>query len=249
MTPRQPGRILSRVGTLYHDRDETREIKLSGQIRDWQVKCVCGGTHATCNGGWMREVEDRAKPILVPLIEGRKTKLTPYDQIIIATWAVMKSIVSEYHSTSHASTHWTQRRSMKNRKQPPANGWRVWIANFTRRSWKPEWISTPFFIASRAAFAKRGLREPTYFNGSSTTQVIGKLFIQVVHLPGSLALGSDRREWKVPPPTRGTLTRIWPRPVTTISWPQPALSDLDADRIASAMQSFLSAVSRPSIRR
>jgi hypothetical protein len=242
--PRQTGRVISRVGTLYYDRDETRDARLPGQLRDWQVKCVCGGTHMTCNSGWMKEIEDKAKPILVPLIEGKRSLLSLDDQITIATWAVLKSIVSEYHLTSKVSTHWAQRRLMKHRKQPPANGWRVWIGHFARKHWKPEWISNSFFVASKAIQSRRGLREPTYFNASSTTQVIGKLFIQVIHLPGPLALGNDTREWRVPPPTCGVLTKIWPRPHMILSWPQPALSDLDADTIASAMQKFLSVVSK-----
>jgi hypothetical protein len=28
--------------------------KCCQQMLDWQVKCVCGGTHKTCNASWMR---------------------------------------------------------------------------------------------------------------------------------------------------------------------------------------------------
>jgi hypothetical protein len=43
-------------------------VTRSGDIRHWKVICVC---HARCNNGWMRtQIEETAKPILVPLIKG-----------------------------------------------------------------------------------------------------------------------------------------------------------------------------------
>ena len=80
MIPRQKGRTISLIGTVYLDREETSLVKLPGQLRDWQIRCVCGGTHLTCNSGWMKRIEDQAKPILVPLILGNPARLQPRDQ-------------------------------------------------------------------------------------------------------------------------------------------------------------------------
>jgi hypothetical protein len=154
MAPRPKGKAISRVGTLYLDRDETTTRKLSGQLRDWQIKCVCGGSHLTCNGGWMKGIEDQAKPILVPLILGNANRLQPGDQAIIATWAIPKVMVSEYDSISHVTTHWTQRRRMRTRQLPPEKGWGVWIGHYERVNWSPEWISLRFFAPSDAVLAK-----------------------------------------------------------------------------------------------
>jgi hypothetical protein len=50
--------------------DRTLVIR-PGDIRDWQIACVCGGSKNTCNNGWMREkIEEIARPIMAPLIEG-----------------------------------------------------------------------------------------------------------------------------------------------------------------------------------
>jgi hypothetical protein len=159
MAPRKRGRVISQVGTIYHDRDERRLVKLPGQVRDWRVKCVCGGTHLTCNGGWMRRIEDMAKPILVPLIQGKQRHLSASDQIIVATWAVLKAMISEYHPTSQVSTHWTQRRLIETKGVPPTNGWSVWIGNYKRKHWRPEWLSFPFFVLSNKVLNRRGKRE------------------------------------------------------------------------------------------
>ena len=63
MAPREKGRLPFTVGVEYLDKTDIRFLKLPGQLRDWQIRCVCEGTHETCNGGWMKEIEDRAKPI------------------------------------------------------------------------------------------------------------------------------------------------------------------------------------------
>jgi hypothetical protein len=243
MAPRKLGRVTSRIGTVYKDRDELRDTKLPGQVRDWQIRCVCGGTHLTCNGGWMRRIEDNTKPVLTKLILGDQIDLHPSEQRLIATWAVLKSMVSEYHHTSHVSTHWTQRRMMRNRQTPPANDWTVWIANYERKRWKPEWLANSFFVPSKAVLARRGIRVPTFYNGSCTTQVIGKLFIQVVHLPVPFMSAEHIRNG-IFPRTNGDLFEIWPDQSAVISWPQKALADIEADRIAGAVQAFLGSISK-----
>ena len=98
-------------GREYPDkRHPTIVTKMPGQIRDWKVYCVCGGTHLTCNGGWMREIEDRARPILIPLIKGEEIRLSPADQSVIAAWAALKAIVGEYDERMPVTVHHTHRK-------------------------------------------------------------------------------------------------------------------------------------------
>ena len=43
----------------------------------------------TCNTGWMAQLEDRARPILMPLIQRRRVTSVPgTDAILAATWGV-----------------------------------------------------------------------------------------------------------------------------------------------------------------
>ena len=48
-----------------------------------------------CNILWMSRLESRAKPVLIPLTEGRTTSLTVNEQILIATWATKTAMVAE----------------------------------------------------------------------------------------------------------------------------------------------------------
>ena len=240
MLPRAKGKVLSFRGIEYPDRAESRIVKMPGQLRDWQIKCVCGGTHLTCNGGWMKRIEDRARPILIPLITGRSTRLSHTDQIIIASWAALKAMVSEYDLGGHVTTHHTQRKRMKIRQLPPENGWGIWIGHYERVGWKPEWISHPLLILPHERMMKRSSREATYFNSHVSTQVIGKLFIQIIRTPDPLIIDW----WRFAVPERGTLFRIWPSAQFSIKWPARALTDRDADFVASAFVTRVREIAR-----
>jgi len=55
-----------------------------------------------CNGGWMHDLEDEARPILIPLIEGKRTILTPEEQEIIRTWFCLRAMVYDIDATRRA---------------------------------------------------------------------------------------------------------------------------------------------------
>lgn len=46
-----------------------------------------------CNTTWMKALEDRVRPILIPLMEGRTTTLTPVQQRIIVRW-LLKTVMN-----------------------------------------------------------------------------------------------------------------------------------------------------------
>jgi hypothetical protein len=54
-----------------------------------RIRVVC----ANCNNGWMSEVEQEAKPYLVPLLDRTPNVLPPEAQAAIATWAFKTSCV------------------------------------------------------------------------------------------------------------------------------------------------------------
>ena len=46
-----------------------------------------------CNNGWMSDLEERVKPLIITMLGGRSLSLTRTDQIAFARWATMKSVV------------------------------------------------------------------------------------------------------------------------------------------------------------
>jgi len=63
-----------------------------------------------------QQIDNRARPIMIPLIKGQQLRLSPDQQQIVATWAAMKAMVAEYGESEFVTTHHTQQKySMTNR--------------------------------------------------------------------------------------------------------------------------------------
>jgi hypothetical protein len=233
----------------YHDKDTADEIlfvKFPGQIRDWQVRCVCGGSRQTCNGGWMKDMDDAAVPIMTKMIRGESTRLSPEHQRVIAGWAVLKQMVADYDKVNFAATtHHTQRKRLMATRLPPLKGWGVWIGHYERRNWRPEWVGRPLLSLSRKQLARRRHLRPTYQNQNAVTQVVGKMLIHVIHAPLPNLVAGWRFAAPEGGPLTGTLLRIWPmQDNASILWPPRALSDSDASLISQAFSDYCVKVGR-----
>lgn len=196
----------------------------------------------------MKAIEDKAKPILSPLIKGgpssgAQIRIDQRQMSVIAAWAALKVMVAEFDEGNQPITHHMQRQYMRRHGLAPKKNWGVWIGHFDRKDWLPEWISHPFLLLPDAVARKRPSRYATHFNGNSTTQVIEKLFIHVIHSP----MPNLVERWQFALPEGGTLFRIWPPPPFSIVWPGKPLSDIDADFAADAFKSRLLRLGREAI--
>jgi hypothetical protein len=183
----------------------------------------------------MKRLEDRVRPILIPLIKGEETRISTDSQTLIATWAVLKVVIGEHDERLPVTTHHAQRKYLMDRQLPPPKGWAVWIGSFEKSHWIPEWVSRPFLLLPDSVAARRQSREATYFNSGATTQILNKLFIHVIHSP-------HPRLFNLFPftlPQGGTLFRVWPSSGISIKWPGGALSDKDAEFAAEAVANMV----------
>jgi len=222
MASRQNAKARASIAaTHYIHGDESNIVKLPGNIRDWQVKCVCG----KCNNGWMREIENQARPILTDLIKSNDIIIYSKEQRIICAWAALKLMVAEYDNKTPVTVSDSQRKYMYNHKSPPSNGWGIWIGAFEKRDFRAEWICRPLPLVRKKMTAELANVKASHFNTCANTQIIGKLFIHIIHVPVKLKI--DR--WRFVLPHHGALFRIWPAANTPIKWPSRALDDTDAE--------------------
>jgi hypothetical protein len=61
-----------------------------------EAAVVCGGSQDGCNGGWMSRLDGEVRHLLEPMMLGESRTLAPGEQLTIAAWAAMKSMVLEY---------------------------------------------------------------------------------------------------------------------------------------------------------
>jgi hypothetical protein len=77
--------------TLHPTRSDFRRKKVAGDLRSRRLRVVC----RSCNNGWMSRLQERAKPLLLPLIKGESTAFTYDEQELLAAWITMSIMVAE----------------------------------------------------------------------------------------------------------------------------------------------------------
>jgi hypothetical protein len=148
-------------------------------------------------------------------------------------------MIAEQDEGSHTTVHHMQRKFLMRRHFPP-EGWAVGIGNYIRDEWPGYWVSHPLLIIPDHLAAGRDDKRATYYNSHVSTQVIGQLFIHVLHSP----MPGLATKWKFRTPDGGTLSRIWPLTGYSIRWPLNPITDRDADYAANAFHEMVLAGQR-----
>lgn len=173
-----------------------------------------------CNSQFLSGIEDRAKPYVLPMIQGYDVELTPVQQQIVATWVYKLALIWDMSQTwddpsqgnvfNPGDPLW-----FRHHAKPAPNthvyigGVRPQDSSFSRvwRAWSPFPVVSP-----------EGLARAT--TGFSVTFNVRHLAAQV--------LGHDFREelaFKHTGEGHGSLRRIWPVTPETITWPPPLVFD------------------------
>jgi hypothetical protein len=235
LPPRGSNRYSSLRGTAYRTHTEFEKVSRTGDVRDIKAVCVCG---PKCNNGWMRsKIENPSIPLLKKLIQGQYNgRLFPNQQKMIASWAVLKAIVSQYDIGENVTVPAEDRTFLMNNHYPPLEGWGVWIAHFShhpKRAHPSSWVAVPFYMPARDEPPSIDGRPP-YYNSAAFTQIIGELFIRSIHT----TFPNFARRIRFPLPDGGTLLRIWPPSEISIAWPQRPISDNDAHAASWAVKDW-----------
>jgi hypothetical protein len=165
---------------------------------DLKVACVC----ASCNNGWMADLEGDAQQALSPMIEGWPTTLSGHQQEVAAAWAMKTTLVCARVGGLPVPTFFEEAdyRAFYASVRP-LDGTRVWIGRYVGES-----------AATIGGTYLGGKAIGT--EGCSMTLTLGRLALQVLTLRGGdTAFGG--REW-----LRAALP-LWPVFDAALSWPPP----------------------------
>jgi hypothetical protein len=163
---------------------ETRDVTFETPPFNQQVRAVC----ATCNGGWMSELEAAAKPILLPLIEGRGGNLDRREQQVVATWALLKACVFDELHPQERAVPAAHRDSLYAEIAPAGGGLWVSLGTYVGRD-----IGHYAYQGMKLARADEDdPEEPTlYFVtitlGALVVQVVGSLLAELTFSPAIYA--------------------------------------------------------------
>jgi len=208
--PRWIANVLPGDGPLVFSRKASGEL----HARRWKApglnvttKHVC----ASCNNGWMSTLEAEAKPLLSPMIEGKRMGLSAREQKLAATWAAKTvAMLGSTHSKGPVVPG-ADVAALFATRQPPRNAY-VWIG-----AYEGDWSA--WYRGDLIGIGARG--NPHGF-AYCATLVLGRLAIQL--------LGHGLPEVMAPlsaPEADRVSVQIWPEPRPVVRWP-PDFVILDA---------------------
>ena len=187
------------------------------------LKRQTGDTHArrlrrvceTCKLGWMSDLQEAAKPYLVPMLEGKSISLNRKAQKIVAAWVAMTTMTAEYLDDKMVAVPQSERDYLRETSQAPKT-WRIWIARYNgakspKRLWHNAMALTDQKVEGAALYA------PAPSNTQTTAISLGDhLFIYV--MSSEIAWNLIRR-WRLPPTVSSLFRQICPAAAAKVVWP------------------------------
>lgn len=194
-----------------------REYRQTSRPFQATVKAVC----ATCNNGWMSQLEQIAGRVLVPIMQGEETVVSQRDQPALAMWT-LKTVLMAMRSSSQQDrdqgyglppAEFTDLHRQKDQLRPPDHV-QVWLGHYNGQQHLASVQATPMIVTADP------MAEPARPHAYAFSVLLGQALLQGIRFttsPLTLDLTTEQgltQLW----PTRGDLE--WPagEPI-----PDPAL--------------------------
>jgi len=149
------------------------QLRRQGHLITKKIRAVC----TSCNNGWMSQLEERAKPLLLPGLTGNDVSLSPADQQILSEWAFAKALICEHSAKGLALTPAEDRIAFhKSRKVP--DYFRIYVGTHSTESitWLLRYSCTISFSPTIQPPLLDGLQR----NAQTITFVVGSLLFHVL---------------------------------------------------------------------
>lgn len=214
-------------------RDRTERTR-QGHARTRRLKILC----RRCNGGWMSAIQSASKPIISALLHNEDTIISSNQQQIIASWATMTAMTSEFSHEPTAAVPDFQRHQFMNLKQPLA-GWYIWIGKYKGLQWDTRF----YHVGAKTYNPIRESAPPDANNTHSTLFVVGSFLLYVM---GSTDLDmiNQPNEFAKDISRGFNIRPIWPYKDGDIAWRDiPFNYDLDTNELANLIPTMSRTVS------
>jgi len=217
-----------RSEVIFPEKTDVKTITRSGEPQSGRLTIAC----EACNTGWMHDLQDAARPILIPLIKGERYSLHRKAQATLAAWMTMFTMVAEYMTKDPTKVGASpeDRRYLKENLAVPPN-WKIWIANYEGGTiLKGYWVHTVLPISGEEDTPQRHDSGVDLPNTQTTTAVFGDLYAHVL----SSRISKIVRKQDMHGGGKKIIPRVWPFKRSPIAWPPEPLPDKQALGIAMA---------------
>lgn len=185
--------------------------------RNRQLRIAC----ASCNGGWMSEIETGAQGILRRLQVNPQHPISRSDQLSISRWATLRSIVNQYTIEDRVAIP-LRDRLMLARGGNPSEEWRIWIGTNAASEWELR-------MAQHIAAAMEIPSDIRRLNLACTLIGFGKTFLYTQRSPKPIV------DLNLSLYYRMCLAQIWPITSETLTPYDMAIDDPMANMISHAL--------------
>jgi hypothetical protein len=203
-----------------------------------KVKVVC----ADCNNRWLSEIQNRARPLLIPLITGERIALGSVAQERVGAWCAMATMTAEFidRDPTTIAVPQSDRDWLRNNGMAP-RGWWIWLAHYQRRKWPAQWVHLTLPILAAKDVPENAAEVYVMPNTQVTTFVVGSLF---VHTMSSVEADNIAGWASMLPRRYPLLVPVMPQRESFVAWPSASITDATADAIASAFHRYVEGISR-----
>jgi hypothetical protein len=201
--------------TFVHlDKEDAQLRRRTGDPHTRRIKCVCG----PCNYGWMSDLQQDAKPFLVPMLKGEACRLHRRAQTTVAAWVAMTVMVAENIDREMVAIPQADRTSLRENRTAPRH-WRIWLGRHHREKHA---LFTHRVLPFVPEEEYERLGRPTGahavgVNTQTSTICFGEHLL--VHVMSSTVAWSIIRRWKLPMQVSGGMAQIWPARAPIVAWP------------------------------
>lgn len=216
----------------------TRGVHRTGNPYNWTVSCVC----KKCNNEWMSVLQERAKPVIVPLLLGKPTSLDIASQITLSAWVAMATIVAEFDPRNSTIAIHERDRDWLYKHHTAPSSFRIWIGQYADQNSKGFYWHTTMPISSPEDVPEGENPDLPRSHTQTTTFIVGQLYVHVLSSSVPAVVSKLRLNGRAP----SLLTQVWPSIHQSITWPPGTrLVDTDTDGIAVALFDYLRRIPPP----
>jgi hypothetical protein len=178
----------------------------------------------TCNNGWMSRIEDECAPIVKQLILNKTTSISDEQQVSLAKWATLMTIMAEFAYTGNQAITPDERAEFYTHKQPGSN-FNVFLGRYVGTHYKQQHLHTGNEVGSQDSILHRPGYE-LHANFQVSVFIIGSMLLYVVSTSYKPLQPAASRF------TYNGLAKIWPAGKSVIEWSKlRGLDDRDVETL------------------
>ena len=191
-----------------------------GHVFTKKLKVVC----KKCNETWMGNIEESAKPILIPIIQGKCVHLDHDSRIKLATWLALKFLIADNDKDAYPISSKDILKAFKECGEIPAE-MKIWIAHHNEFQWSAGCWNRGLTVSFETKPPPSGFRK----NVQTIAFGAGHLFSL------TCLLLAERINLKINNPFTA---QLWPSDFSVIEWPPPPLPPGGTGRLANVLDTF-----------